>query len=88
MITIHFVWYLGALGLLMTGTATVRLIRHTAHSARFDVAAAVLYVVAVLFIRLAVVRNVAFDVVFSIIFGTLTAFSNWLSLRNRSRLRG
>ena len=86
MVTIHFLWYWFALGLLVLGAATVQLIRHTARSARFDVVTAVLYVAAVSLLGASATRDVPFLIVFSIPFGILLATVNWLNLRNRSGL--
>jgi hypothetical protein len=88
MVTIHFVWYWFVLGSLAFGAATVQLIRYTAHSARFDVLSALLYVAAVLLLGASVTRDVPFLIVFSISFGMFLAVVNWLSLRNRSKLPG
>jgi hypothetical protein len=83
-ITIHFAWYWFVLRLLLFWLATFELVRHTAGSARFDVAALVLYIGAAFFAGLAVVRDLPFVAVFSVAFGTVFALANWASLKNRA----
>lgn len=88
MITIDLVWYWLVLGFLAFGAATVQLIRHTTHSARFDVLAAALYVLSMWLAGAAVTRNVAFITAFCTPLGLAFALANWLSLKSRSKLSG
>jgi len=55
--------------------------------ARFDILDAVLYISGSFFTGLSIVRDWVFVSLFAVLFGTLTAFANWSSLKNRASLR-